>query len=123
VAVFGALALFLAGIGVYGVISFSVSQRTHEIGLRMALGAKSGDAMALVVRQGLTLALIGVVVGLVASIALTRVMGTFLVGVDALDPVVFGGVALVLSAVSMLASYIPALRATRVDPVTALRFE
>ncbi len=123
VAVFGGLALFLAGIGVYGVISFSVSQRTHEIGLRMALGARSVDAMKLVVKQGLTLSSIGVVIGVAVSIALTRVMSTFLVGVDALDPTVFGGVALTLAAVSMLASYIPAWRATKVDPVTALRFE
>ncbi len=123
VAVFGGLALFLAGIGVYGVISFSVSQRTHEIGLRMALGARSADAMKLVVKQGLTLSVIGVVIGVLVSIGITRVMSTFLVGVDALDPTVFGGVALTLAAVSMLASYIPALRATRVDPVTALRFE
>ena len=122
VAVFGGLALFLAGIGVYGVISFSVSQRTHEIGLRMALGARSADAMKLVVKQGLTLSIIGVVIGVLVSIAVTRVMSTFLVGVDALDPTVFGGVALTLAAVSMLASYIPALRATKVDPVTALRF-
>ena len=123
VAVFGGLALFLAGIGVYGVISFSVSQRTHEIGLRMALGARSADAMKLVVKQGLTLSVIGIVIGVLVSIALTRVMATFLVGIDALDPTVFGGVALTLAAVSMLASYIPALRATKVDPVTALRFE
>ena len=123
VLVFGGLALFLSGIGVYGVISFSVSQRTHEIGLRMALGAKSSDAMKLVVRQGLTLSLIGVVIGVVASLAITRVMSTFLVGVDAVDPTVFGGVAIILAGVSALASYIPALRATRVDPVTALRFE
>ena len=123
VAVFGGLALFLAGIGVYGVISFSVSQRTHEIGLRMALGARSADAMKLVVKQGLTLSVIGVVIGVAVSIAITRVMSTFLVGVDALDPTVFGGVALTLAAVSILASYIPAWRATKVDPVTALRFE
>lgn len=123
VLVFGGLALFLAGIGVYGVISFSVSQRTHEIGLRMALGARSSDAMKLVVKQGLTLSLIGVVIGVLASFAITRVMSTFLVGVDALDPTVFGGVAVILAGVSALASYIPALRATRVDPVTALRFE
>jgi ABC-type antimicrobial peptide transport system permease subunit len=89
----------------------------------MALGAKSSDAMKLVVRQGLTLSLIGVVIGVVASLAITRVMSTFLVGVDALDPTVFGGVAIILAGVSALASYIPALRATRVDPVTALRFE
>ena len=123
VLVFGGLALFLAGIGVYGVISFSVSQRTHEIGLRMALGARSGDAMKLVVKQGLTLSLIGVGIGVLVSIAITRVMSTFLVGVNALDPMVFGGVAVILAGVSAVASYIPALRATRVDPVTALRFE
>ena len=121
VAVFGALALFLAGIGVYGVISFSVSQRTHEIGLRMALGAKPTDAMGLVVRQGLILALIGVVVGTVLSLAVTRVLATFLVGIDALDPAVFGGVAVILTLVAALASYLPALRATKVDPVSALK--
>ena len=123
VAAFGGLALFLAAIGVYGVISFSVSQRTHEIGLRMALGARSADAMKLVVKQGLALTSIGIVIGVAVSIGITRVMATFLVGIDALDPTVFGGVALTLAAVSALACYIPALRATRVDPVTALRFE
>ena len=123
VAAFGGLALFLAAIGVYGVISFSVSQRTHEIGLRMALGARSADAMKLVVKQGLALTSIGIVIGVAVSIGITRVMATFLVGIDALDPTVFGGVALTLAAVSVLACYIPALRATKVDPVTALRFE
>ena len=123
VAAFGGLALFLAAIGVYGVISFSVSQRTHEIGLRMALGARSADAMKLVVKQGLALTLIGIVIGVAVSIGITRVMATFLVGIDALDPTVFGGVALTLAAVSVLACYIPALRATKVDPVTALKFE
>lgn len=123
VAAFGALALLLAAIGVYGVISFSVSQRTHEIGLRMALGAKPSDAMALVVRQGLILTMIGVVVGIVLSLAVTRVLATFLVGIEALDPTVFGVVAIVLTIVAGLASYLPALRATKIDPVSALRTE
>ena len=120
---FGLLALVLSGVGVYGVISYSVNQRTHEIGIRMALGAKPGDALHLIVRQGIVLALVGLGIGLVASVAVTRVMSTFLFGVSAVDPAVFGGISLVLAAVAVAASVIPARRATKIDPMLALRFD
>jgi len=118
---FGAVALLLAGIGVYGVLAFSVSQRTQEMGVRMALGAGRPDVLRLVVRQGLTLAAIGIGIGLVLAAGVTRVVASLLFGVSPTDPVSFGGVAAFLGAVALLASYIPALRATRVDPMIALR--
>ncbi len=123
VSAFGLLALVLAGVGVYGVISYSVNQRTHEIGIRMALGAKPGDALHLIVRQGIVLALVGLGIGLAAAVGVTRVMSTFLFGVSAVDPTVFGGISLVLAAVAVAASVIPARRATKIDPMLALRFD
>ena len=121
--IFGAAALFLAGIGVYGVLSFSVSQRSQEIGVRIALGAQRADVLRLVVRQGVTLALVGVVLGVVGAFGVTRVIASLLYNVTPGDPVSFVGVALFLTVVAFVASYLPARRATTVDPIVALRNE
>ena len=122
-AIAAAAALALGVVGIYGVISYVVSQRTREIGVRMALGADRRDVSRMVLRQGMILAGIGVAVGLVAAVGLTRVMSSFLYGVEATDPVTFGVVAALLTAVALLASYLPALRASKTDPLEALRFE
>jgi predicted permease len=121
--IFAALALVLAWVGVYGVISYTASQRTHEIGIRMALGAGRADVLRLVLGQGLALILIGVGIGLAAALGLTRLMSSMLYGVRPTDLLTFGVVALVLAGVAVLASYIPARRAAKVDPVVALRYE
>jgi ABC-type antimicrobial peptide transport system permease subunit len=120
-AVFAGLAMLLAAVGLYGSMAYSVEQRSAEFGIRMALGAEPRNVRNMVVRQGLTLGALGIVVGVPAAIMLARVMNSFVVGLRVWDPAVFAGVAAGLAAVAMLASYVPSVRATRVNPVEVLR--
>ena len=121
--IFGALALVLAAMGIYGLMAYYVQQRTHEIGIRMALGAQSSDVRNMVVLHGMRLASLGVAIGVAAAFGLTRFIASFLFGVKMLDPVVFLVVPLILSSVAMVAVWLPALRASRIDPLVALRHE
>jgi putative ABC transport system permease protein len=120
---FGLLALALAGIGIYGVMAYAVTQRTQEIGIRMALGAARAEIIRMVVKQGMILAITGLIVGGLASAALSRLVAGLLFGVSATDPKVFGAVSLILAAVAFIACYLPARRATKIDPLVALRIE
>jgi putative ABC transport system permease protein len=122
-ALFAGLAMLLTAVGLYGVIAYSVAQRTHEIGIRMALGAKPQEMMRLIVGQGIQLGLIGVGIGCAVAVGLTHFLSSLLFGITATDPVSYAGVIVLLFAVVVLACYVPARRAMRVDPMVALRHE
>jgi len=120
---FALLAVLLGAVGIYGIVSYSVTQRTHEIGIRMALGARTGNVLSLIMKNGLTLVLTGIAIGIAGALAVTRFLTTLLFGVTPTDSVTFVVVAIIFFVIAMLASLVPALRATRVDPLEALRYE
>jgi len=121
--VFGLVALMLSAIGIYGITSYAVAQRTREIGIRMALGAQLGDVLKLVLSHGVKLTIIGVAIGLLGAYVVTRAITSVLYGVSPTDPLTFGAVSLLLVFVALLACYVPAKKATKVDPLVALRYE
>jgi putative ABC transport system permease protein len=120
---FAAIALALAAVGIYGVLSYAVAQRTNELGIRIAMGAKTRDILGMVIRQGMLLTAVGLIIGVALAFAVTRVMASLLFEVAPTDPITFAGVALILSLVALAASFLPARHATRVDPLEALRYE
>jgi putative ABC transport system permease protein len=122
-AVLGAIALVLASVGVFGVMSYSVSERSHEIGIRLSLGAQTTDILRMVLRSGMTLTVLGLAIGLPIAFALARMLASLLFGVEAADPFSFIGLPFILAAVAALACYLPARRAARLDPLKALRYE
>ena len=120
---FGGIALLLSAAGVYAVTAYSVAQRTHEVGIRMALGAQRRDVLKLMVGTGMQMALIGVAIGVIGSLALTRVIQNQLYSVSTTDPITFAGISLLLLAVALLACWVPAFRAAKIQPIRALRYE